>query len=154
MFAQFSSDGHPAPTMLNITPPLLLCFLSGLVARHHHHQEDFKEDGFVLSPADRQTELGFDLPQFEDYQDYQSPPLQRRERDGAFHSHSQARRAGRGRQGRLAGGRQRPGQGGSRRPQTAPAVPEQRQGRQTGGLGLALGVLNNPPREDGSYNFK
>ena len=151
--------------MLSLTPTLLLllCCLSGLLARRHHNnrnlrQEQFKEAGFVSTPADRQTELGFDLPQFDDYQDYQDyqdyPPLQRRERDGAFHSHSQARRAGRGRQGRLAGGRPRPGQGGSRRPQTAPAVPEQRQGRQTGGLGLALGVLNNPPREDGSYNFK
>ena len=29
-----------------------------------------------------------------------------------------------------------------------------RQGRQSGDVGLALGVLNNPPREDGSYNFK
>ena len=148
--------------MLNITPPLLLCFLSGLVARHHqqHHnlqQEDFKEDGFVLSPADRQTELGFDLAQFEDYEDYQSPPLQRRERDGAFHSH-QGRRAGRPRQGRLVGGRQSQRQGqrqgqANRRGQQA-SVPDQRQGRQTGDVGLALGVLNNPPREDGSYNFK
>ena len=144
--------------MLNIAPPLLLCFLSGLVARHHqqHHnlqQEDFKEDGFVLSPADRQTELGFDLPQFEDYQDYQSPPLKRRERDGAFHSH-QGRRAGRSRQGRVGGGRQgqRLGQGNRRAQQSS--VPDQRQGRQTGEVGLALGVLNNPPREDGSYNFK
>ena len=31
---------------------------------------------------------------------------------------------------------------------------DQRQGRQSGDIGLALGVLNNPPREDGSYNFK
>ena len=137
--------------MLNITPPLLLCFLSGLLARHHNlQQEDFKEAGFVSRPADRQTELGFDFPQFEDYQsDYQSPALQRRERDGAFHSH-QGRRAGRTRQGRLGGGRQ--GQG-NRRGQQA-SVPDQRQGRQTGDVGLALGVLNNPPREDGSYNFK
>ena len=154
VFAQFSSDGHPAPTMLNITPPLLLCFLSGLVARHHHHQEDFKEDGFVLSPADRQTELGFDLPQFEDYQDYQSPPLQRRERDGAFHSH-QGRRAGRPRQGRLGGRQsQRQSQGQANRRGQLASVSDQRQGRQTGDVGLALGVLNNPPREDGSYNFK
>ena len=141
--------------MLDITPPLLLCFLSGLLARHHHntHQEDFKEAGFVSRPADRQAELDFDFPQFGDYQDYQSPPLQRRERDGAFHSH-QGRRAGRTRQGRLGGSRQgqRQSQGNRRGHQSS--LPDQRQGRQTGDVGLALGVLNNPPREDGSYNFK
>ena len=144
--------------MLTITPPLLLCFLSGLLARHHHQhqgglqQEDFQEDGFVLTPADRQTELGFDLAEFEDYEDYHSQPLQRRERDGAFHSHSQGRRGGRSRQGRVGGRQGRQGQG-SRRAGQSPA-PEQRQGRQSGDVGLALGVLNNPPREDGSYNFK
>ena len=145
--------------MLKITPPLILCFLSGLLARppNHHSQhgnlqeEEFKEEGFVLSPADRQTELGFDFLQFEDYQDYQSPPLQRRERDGAFHSH-QGRRAGRSRQGQRQGRRQSQA-GGNRRGQQS-LVPDQRQGRQTGDVGLALGVLNNPPREDGSYNFK
>merc|ERR1712032_1704158 len=31
-------------------------------------------------------------------------------------------------------------------------VDEDRQGRQSGDIGVALGVLNNPPREDGAYN--
>merc|ERR1711874_430239 len=30
---------------------------------------------------------------------------------------------------------------------------EERGGRQTGGTGLALGVVNNTPTQDGSYNF-
>ena len=119
----------------------LLGLLSCVIARH----QDFREDGFVLSPADRQeadqAELDFDFPQFEDYN---SPPLQRRERDGGFHSGG-GRRSGR--QGRR---QNRRGQGQTRRQQE---FPDQRQGRQTGGLGVALGVLNNPPTGDGAYNF-
>jgi len=58
--------------------------------------------------------------------------LQRQERDGGSHGlHGQ-------RHGR----------------RNEPVIQDEREGRQTGGTAAALGVLNNPPSEDGSYNFK
>ena len=57
------------------------------------------------------------------------------------------------RQARQFGG-QRQQRGQARRPGRGGQQEEARQGRQSGDIGLALGLLNNPPREDGSYNFK
>lgn len=79
------------------------------------------------------------------------PALTRHARDGGSHGAHGGRRRGRGGRG---GGR-----GAGRVEQRRPAAEfrqeeEERRGRQSGGTGLALGVLNNPPREDGSYNFK
>ena len=31
---------------------------------------------------------------------------------------------------------------------------QHRQGKQTGAVGVALGVLSSPPSSDGNYNFK
>merc|ERR1719175_58340 len=80
------------------------------------------------------------------------------ERDGGFHGHggghsSSRRRSGR-RQQESGGRRQRPQeefQGERRAP--APVAQEERRGRQSGGVGLALGILNNPADADGNYNF-
>ena len=121
------------------------------VARNLFSDDDYFTD-YAPAPADRRArDLDFDFPQLDE--SFETAAHQRRERDGGFHGASH--RAGRGQQG--IGGR-RQGQGGRRsgrgqRLQESD-FEEERQGRQTGEVGLALGVLNNPPREDGSYNFK
>ena len=63
----------------------------------------------------------------------------RHERDGA-HGHARNSEA---RQGRR-----------QQESFNAPAPVEPRGGRQTGGTAPALGLLNNPPNENGDYNFK
>ena len=76
---------------------------------------------------------------------FAGPEVQRRERDGGSHGQAIGRRSGR-RNGQL---RQQPQQ-----IQRETEFEEVRGGRQSGGTGLALGLLNSPPTEDGSYNFK
>jgi hypothetical protein len=100
----------------------------------------WREEAVLLTPQDREREST------------------RVERDGGFHGHggghsSSRRRSGR-RQQESGGRRQRPQeefQGERQAP--APVAQEERRGRQSGGVGLALGMLNNPADADGNYNF-
>ena len=106
-------------------------------------------------------DLSFEFPQLDE--SFSIPELQRQERDGGFHDMTHSRQGGR-RNGRL---RQQQRQ--SRRQQQQPQLrrrpkqrfqePDQRfqevrGGRQSGATGLALGVVNNTPTRDGSYDFK
>ena len=144
----------------------------------YYDNDYFTETGFVLTPTDRQArDISLDFPQLEE--DFQYPEHKRQERDGGFHGqhgggHRQGRRFGQQqepRQSRQQFGRfdvpeesprqgRQQGQGRNNRRQqnrNQEQFEEEfdpRQGRQSGDVGLALGVLNNPPREDGSYNFK
>jgi len=100
----------------------------------------WREEAVFLTPQDREKEST------------------RVERDGGFHGHggghsSSRRRSGR-RQQESAGRRQRPQEDfQEERRAPAPVAQEERRGRQSGGLGLALGILNNPADADGNYNF-
>jgi len=92
--------------------------------------EDFQESGGLWN----------DSPSFLTPQNIDSSRV---ERDGgSFHGHSHN------------GGRQpRRGAQGGRQSQPPVSESEGRRGRQEGGLGLALGILNNPADVDGNYNF-
>ena len=94
-----------------------------------------------------QADLSLQFPQLGD--SFAGPEVQRTERDGGSHgqAHGQShgRRSGR-RNGQL---RQQPQQN-----TREEEFQESRGGRQSGATGPALGVLNSPPSEDGSYNFK
>jgi len=158
---------------------LILCFslscsLSKSLFNDYYDNDYFTETGYVLTPSDRQSrDLSLDFPQLDESLDYSE--VQRSERDGGSHGHRAGRRFGRV---QASGGLNVPGdnrrQGrensfgqGNRRQQNRRSGQQQqfeesqdfnfeqdgRQGRQSGDVGLALGVLNNPPREDGSYNF-
>ena len=105
-------------------------------------------------------DLSFEFPQLDE--SFSIPELQRQERDGGFHRHdmTNSRQGGR-RNGRLRQqqrqSRRQPQQ--RRRPKQSFQEPEQRfqevrGGRQSGVTGLALGVVNNTPTRDGSYDFK
>jgi len=87
----------------------------------------WREEAVFLTPQDRENT--------------------RVERDGGgFHGHG----------GGHGGGRQqRQQQAPRRRPQEVQVQvqDERRGGRQSGGVGLALGILNNPTDADGNYNF-
>ena len=80
--------------------------------------------------------LPVQFPQLEDG----GAVLVRHERDGGAHGHGHGGRRGQRQQGHQN--------------QREQEEEEDREGRQTGGTGLALGVLNSPPSEDGFYNFK
>lgn len=99
--------------------------------------------------------------------------ISRVERDGGSHGgHNRsgrrqgARRTGRRQQGLeeelqqvVRGGARRSSEEGRRGRQEEEGrrgtqEEEGRRGRQSGGLGLALGVLNSPADQDGNYNFK
>ena len=153
------------------------------LGRNHYNDyyddnDYFTETGFVLTPTDRQArDISLDFPQLEE--DFTYPEVIRQERDGGFHGQHGGGGHGR-RQGRRFGQQQEqrqsrqfgrldvpaaesPRQGRNNRRQqnrnqeqfdNRDQEFDQRQGRQSGDIGLALGVLNNPPREDGSYNFK
>merc|ERR1712212_982368 len=57
-------------------------------------------------------------------------------------------------QGDVLAGDNRSQVGGGRDPRrSSRRRDEERRGRQSGGLGLALGILNNPADADGNYNF-
>jgi len=138
---------------------LLLALVPLAAARPQHFQNfpaqsdiDFTEDAIYLAPSDRavrQVEFAPEvvLPQLEDDYFYDEAPVEavRPERDGlGGHRH---------------GGNHRSGRQGRRQQQVAqnfdvPApAQENRGGRQTGGTAPAFGVLNNPPNENGDYNF-
>jgi len=78
------------------------------------------------------------------------------ERDGGFHGagghgggHGGGNRQGR-RGGAVGGGGGAPSR---RQPEPQVFPQENRGGRQSGGVGLALGILNNPADQEGNYNF-
>lgn len=123
---------------------MLVTFAASCQSMPSDYENDYwTETGYVLSPSDREArDLSLDFPQLDEdsYAEVRRP-----ERDSGFHG-----RHGGGRQG----GSQRRGRNNRRQQQEQEFVPEERQGRQSGGVGVALGVLNNPPREDGAYNFK
>jgi hypothetical protein len=135
---------------------LLLCLGSCLALPHGHYDEE----AVFLIPADRQADLGLAFPQLGE--SFAGPELIRRERDGGSHHMAH----GRGRSGRQNGRlRQQPRQNRRQRPQQNQRRPPQqsfrkrtfqelRGGRQSGATGLALGVVNNTPTQDGSFNFK
>jgi len=126
----------------------------------NEENDDFVEDAVQYEPQDRETrQVGINLPQLDDY--YDDEPSQfddvfdeldtgddsaRIERDGGHHDNSGRH----GRQGRRGGRRN---QQQLQQQDFEPVFDEPRGGRQTGGIAPALGVLNNPPAEDGSYNF-
>ena len=115
-------------------PVLAMCVSSSLSlpASLHYPDEDlFRED---ISLQFTQLDQSFD-----------GPEVFRQERDGGSHGSDHRRRSGR-RDGR---NRQQVQQ-----IQGEQVFQEDRGGRQSGPTGLALGVLNSPPTEDGSYNFK
>merc|ERR1739842_13180 len=144
---------HLILTVVTLSAPIL--------ARNLYNDDDYFTE---LTSGDRQARaLGLDFPQLDE--SFGSPAHTRQERDGGFHGGNH--RGGRGgfgqheagRQGRQGGNRRQQGenrrQGGGRRQnfEESDFVDEDRQGRQSGDVGVALGVLNNPPREDGAYNF-
>ena len=108
-------------------------------------------------------DLSFEFPQLDE--SVSIPELQRQERDGGFHRHDmthsrqRGRRNGRLRQQQRQSRRQQQQPQQRRRPKQSFQEPEQRfqevrGGRQSGATGLALGVVNNTPTRDGSYDFK
>merc|ERR1712180_360437 len=111
--------------------------------------EEFFEEALSLTPADREArEVELTLPQLDDEYFYDDGAVEvvRHERDGlGGHGHNGGHRQGRRQQ------QQRPRQ--QQNFQVPAAAEEPRAGRQTGGTGLALGLLNNPPNENGDYNF-
>jgi len=124
-------------------------------------KEEFVEDAISYTPQERDArQVGLVLPQLDDYDetdaifdeeaDYE---VVRAERDGGAHGGHSAGGHRQGRRGGRAGGARR------NRPQQVvnddfeAVFDEPRSGRQTGAIAPALGVLNNPPSEDGSYNF-
>ena len=121
---------------------------------------DYDEEAVFLTPANRQADLGLAFPQLG--QSDAGPQLIRRERDGGSHHMAHGRRRSGRQNGRLRqqprqNRRQRPQQNQRRPPQQSfrkKAFQEVRGGRQSGAAGLALGVVNNTPTQDGSYNFK
>ena len=141
---------------------LMLCvsISSGLPAKRQLAYGDFTEEAVFLTPADREQsqENNFllEFPQLDE--SFAGPELVRGERDGGGHhmAHHGGRRRG-GRQNRPRQNRRQRPQQNQRRGQQVfrnQPVQEVRGGRQSGGTGLALGVVNNTPTQDGSYNFK
>ena len=139
---------HLIFTVVTLSAPIL--------ARNLFTDDDYFTE---INSDDRQAqELSLDFPQLDE--GFETPALTRRERDGGSHGHRG--RAGRGgfNQQRQGGNRRQQGSQGGRRQgrgqnfEEPDFVEEDRQGRQSGDVGVALGVLNNPPREDGAYNFK
>merc|ERR1712032_197687 len=120
---------HLSRSSLHLIMHLILTVVTlsaPVLARNLYNDDDYFTE---LTSGDRQArELGPNFPQLDE--SFESPAHTRRERDGGFH-----------------GGNHRGGRGGFGQHE-----PE-RQGRQSGDIGVALGVLNNPPREDGAYNF-
>jgi hypothetical protein len=120
------------------------------------NNEEFVEDAISYTPQERDArQVELVLPQLDEYDDVifeevEAPQEHRAERDGGAHGgHGNG-----GRQGRRQGGRRRPQQQqAAAQDDFEPIFDEPRAGRQTGGIAPALGVLNNPPAEDGSYNF-
>ena len=139
---------------------LLLCLGSSMalpsnrrqLAYGDYHDDIFREDAVFLSPEDRQARqssgLDLEFPQIDE--SFAGPEFQRQERDGGSHGAPHGRRTGR-RNGRVRQQNQR-----QQHQQTfrEPDFEEVRGGRQSGATGQALGVLSNPPTQDGSYNFK
>ena len=138
------------PTMAVYT--VLLLSLSSCLASP---LGDYDEEAVFLTPAHRQAGLSLAFPQLG--QSDAGPELIRQERDGGSHHMAHGRRRGGRQNGRL---RQQPRQNRRQRPQQNQRRPakqsfqEVRGGRQSGATGLALGVVNNTPTQDGSYNFK
>lgn len=125
----------------------------------------FVEEALYLTPADREERALEQLSQGETFDDLfddvslAGDDSERQERDGAHH-HAPSHRAGRrGQRGGRQNQRARPVQLEAeydydyQEPEPVHRQ-EQRGGRQTGGTGVALGVLSNPPSSDGNYNFK
>ena len=135
---------------------ILVTISAPILARNLFTDDDYFTE---LTSDDRQaSELSLDFPQLDE--GFETPALRRRERDGGNHG---GHRPGRGFSQQRSGRNQRQqrgqGQGGRRQGrgqnfEEPDFVDENRQGRQSGDVGVALGVLNNPPREDGAYNFK
>jgi len=120
--------------------------------------DEFVEDAISYTPQERDArQVGLVLPQLDDYdedsifEELDAPEEVRAERDGG--AHGQGHGAGGHRQGRRGGRRNRPQQQQVVQDDFEAVFDEPRGGRQTGGIAPALGVLNNPPSEDGSYNF-
>ncbi|XP_023335297.1 larval cuticle protein LCP-22 [Eurytemora carolleeae] len=103
--------------------------------------DEFLEEAINLSPADREErQVELTLPQQDDF--FTEVDLNenlRHERDGVHGHQNGGRRGGRRQQDSFSA--------------PAPAPVEPRGGRQTGGTAPALGLLNNPPNENGDYNF-
>ena len=127
----------------------------GQLAYGDYDDDIFREDAVFLSSADRKARqssgLDLEFPQLDE--SFAGPEFQRQERDGVSHGAAHGRRTGRG------NGRVRQQQQHNQRQQPLqtfrePDFQEVRGGRQTGATGQALGVISNPPTEDGSYNFK
>merc|ERR1711936_782249 len=115
---------HPSLHLSGVMRLLLtvVTLSAPIMARNLFSDDDYFTE---LTSGDRQArEPSLDFPQLDE--GFETPALNRRERDGGSHG---GHRAGRGGFG------------------------QHRQGRQSGDVGVALGVLNNPPREDGAYNF-
>jgi len=148
-------------TMLSL---LILCLssVSSLPAKRQLAYGDFTEEEVFLTPADREeiqeNNFLFEFPQLEE--SFAGPDLVRGERDGGSHHHPMhqggRRRGGRQNRRLQQNRRQRPQQNQRRTQQVfrEQAVQEDRRGRQSGATGLALGVVNNTPTQDGSYDFK
>ena len=148
-------------TMLSL---LILCLgsVSSLPAKRQLAYGDFTEEEVFLTPADREeiqeNNFLFEFPQLEE--SFAGPDLVRGERDGGSHHHPMhqggRRRGGRQNRRLQQNRRQRPQQNQRRTQQVfrEQGVQEDRRGRQSGATGLALGVVNNTPTQDGSYDFK
>lgn len=122
----------------------------------------FVEEAVYLTPADRDQraleqldqdhEESFDAVFFDE--DLENDDNERTERDGGHHHAPSHRASRRGQRGGRQNLRSQPLVEPDYDYQEAPVRrQEQRGGRQTGGTGVALGVLSNPPSSDGNYNF-
>ena len=120
-------------------------------------EDDFVEEAVFLTPQDREQKALEDAGLDSLFEGEEDESYKRIERDGGHYGHH-------------AGSHR----GGRHRSQPAEVEPEyeegdyesydyndyveppqqQRRGKQSGATGVALGVLSNPPSQDGNYNFK
>ena len=121
----------------------------------YYDDDSFREEAVFLTPADRQarhsSDLSLEFPQRDE--SFAGPEVQRAERDGGSHGSAHGRRGGR-RNNRLQQQQQQNQKQNNQQNFREEDFQEERGGRQSGATGPALGVLSNPPTEDGSYNFK
>jgi len=120
----------------------------------YYDDDSFREEAVFLTPADRQarhsSDLSLEFPQLDE--SFSGPDVLRTERDGGSHGSAHGRRGGR-RNNRLQQQQQQNQRQNNQQSFREEDLQEDRGGRQSGATGPALGVLSNPPTEDGSYNF-
>merc|ERR1711936_1248108 len=150
-------------TMIRYPP--LFCLLAAVVYSRAEQWEDYEADYNLPGDSADYPESSLDSSLWREEAVYLTPQDREKqsfrvERDGGLHGHGgghsgSRRRSGR-RQQESGGRRQRPQEEFQEQRCTLAPVAvaqEERRGRQSGGVGLALGILNNPADASGNYNF-